>query len=647
MPNLKTTLTAAATTSIAALLNAPFIQTIWHVKVRPAARSVRLSFNTMHDCVPAIELYLDSPSMSFALMEKTTAYRIVWPFLGGLRSYHFVEFDDLPENTTFWFKISAYADEKITPGMKPAYQLGMFTTGRRAIDITVNALEIWRDGDEMSDGDLYFSFRAINLETGWAIDRKRLPEKGRTSYTDGSVQKLTWHLKAQNAPDLIAVETYALDDDSHLFNPGLSAIGEGPQIEPYFPPQTPERKHIRRDVSDMATTRDIFRIPDIVGQQTIGFMIDSGYWEVLWYKFFGKIEVTTTASPRAPVIFSTIDSKPRAGIIGGFQGIVAGNGQSATIPGHDKAPELRIGIAGNGRVFWYGPRRPRGEEVMQLGSGSATQTSETNMPSPQAPSQQTPPMHSLPGIIAGPLTVLTDPEGGHDLFAADAQGHVHRARLDIDSKAVGEWRELGGSAAGKLTALRLDDGRVALFATDANGAVNYRLLQRHAERGSKWFPLGGHFRSIAAHDAGKGRLHLIGLDADGAAHYLQITLNREASRAPRWKPIGGKSLIAASFILTEDGALAAFAIDAQRRLSGKIWQDRRWQPADDTWLAMGELDRLAYPDPFTTPRGRHAMATATAKSNGNARVAKTQIKKAGKKTNGSSRSKAEAQRAAH
>lgn len=574
MPNIKTTLAALSQSSLIAIQSLPFIQTIWFVKVKPGARSVRISFNTMHDCVPAVELYRDRPSMSFAMMEQTTADRIIWPFLSGLNSYHHVEFDDLPENTTFWFRVTAYADEKLTPNMLPAYQLGIFTTGRRSLDVVVDTLEIWRDGDEMSDGDIWFSFEPWNMETGFSIGRKRLPASGYGDFTDGSVRTLGWHISTQNAPDVIAIMTQALDDDSSIFNPGLAAIGEGPSSKPWFPPQTHDRQHIRRDVSDMATTRDIYYLPDAVGVQTISFVIDSGQWDVLWYKFFGKLIVTGTAAATAPVIFSTHDSKPRP-LKFSFQGIVSGSGKSSMVPANGDSRELRIAIADNGLVSWFGP-----------GKHDACKK-----------------MNQLKGPIVGPLTILTDPAGGYDLFAADADGVARWARLDVDGKAVGEWRVLGGRSAGRFTALRLDGGRIALFAADPKGVVSYRLLHRSPDRGGgKWISLGGRCHSLAVHPAGKGRLHLIGLDAKGGAHCLQVGYDSEAARNPRWKPMGGKGLVHIGFLDGEDGDIAAFAIDAKRYLFGKLWRDRSWQPGEDEWMPLGEIDRIAYPDPFATHR---------------------------------------------
>ena len=589
MPNIKKSLTALAQDSIVAIMSQPFIQTIWYVRVKPGARSVRISFNTMHDCVPAIVLYVNRPDMSFALMELTKADRIIWPFLSGKNSYHHVEFDNLPENTTFWFRITAYADEKLTPNMLPAYQLGIFTTGRRSLDVVVDALEIWRDGDELSDGDIYFSFEPWNMETGFSIGRKRLPASGFGDFTDGSVKNLGWHISTTNAPDIIAIMTLALDDDSSLFNPGLPHIAEGPSPNPVFPPESFDRQHIRRQIHDLVTTRDIFRLPDTVGTQSIGFVIDSGQWDVLWYKFFGKLIVKGTPSAAVPVIFGTVDSKPGPFKFSGFQGIVAGAGLSANIPANGKTPELRIGIGDNGVVSWYGRDK---EQVSKK-------------------------MSWLRKPIAGSLTILSDPEGGHDLFAADEEGVVRRARLDVDGKAVSDWRELGGRSAGKITALRLDDGRIALFAIDCEGATSYRLAPRHPELGSgKWISLGGCCKSLFAHPAGKDRMHLIGLDAEGAAHYLQVGYEKGVSRSPRWKALGGKGFVSVGFLKGEDRDVAAFAVDAKRHLFGKLWRDRLWQPEESNWMPFGEIERVGDPDPFARYRRmKHSKAPA-AKDNG-------------------------------
>src|SRR5262245_25514166 len=96
-PPVKTALSALATNPVLPAVSLPSVQTIWFAKVEPRAKSVRISFDTLHACVPVIELYHDAPNMSFAVMKQTPAFKVVFPFLSGYNAYHSVEFDELPE----------------------------------------------------------------------------------------------------------------------------------------------------------------------------------------------------------------------------------------------------------------------------------------------------------------------------------------------------------------------------------------------------------------------------------------------------------------------------------------------------------------------------------------------------------------------
>jgi hypothetical protein len=194
------------------------IQAIIRLTVTPQADSALFVFRTVVPTIPLLEIRFGNPDTGGLLTTR-------FPVFAGARTEHAIEADRLPQGSDLFFKITA--GNPLLRSSPSAVMRGSFRTGRVDAEIVFDRIVVNSDSDDLSDGDLTFSFFAGDTET-MSVFPGPLPVHQEDGLSDGETAFIGQSIEIQSAPQRIWVEVQGEDDDFFPIPHPLGFVGKQP-----------------------------------------------------------------------------------------------------------------------------------------------------------------------------------------------------------------------------------------------------------------------------------------------------------------------------------------------------------------------------------------------------------------------------------
>jgi len=194
------------------------IQAIIRLTVTPQADNVLFVFRTVVPTIPLLEIRFDNSDTGKLLATR-------FPLFAGARTEHAIEVDHLPQGSDLFFKITA--GNPLLRSSPSAVMRGSFRTGRVDAEIVFDRIVVVSDSDDLSDGDLTFSFFAGDTAT-MSVFPGPHPVHQEDGLSDGETAFIGQSIEIQSAPQRIWVEVQGEDDDLFPIPHPLGFVGKQP-----------------------------------------------------------------------------------------------------------------------------------------------------------------------------------------------------------------------------------------------------------------------------------------------------------------------------------------------------------------------------------------------------------------------------------
>jgi hypothetical protein len=539
------------------------IDDICRLVVQPLAEGVRLKFQTCRALVPIVEIFhydIGHPARDMTPQGLVTAQ---FPVFQGLQVQHDLQLGGLGQDSTYWYRLTA----------GDAVDQGTFKTGSQTVSVYMAALDVFRDGDPGSSGEMVFILAAFDAVRGHRIGGPvNLPSSGVLIVTDGASE--SWPLgrrpafRIPNAPTEITLWAFGADQDLDFGVASLADLTEY-LVLPARVPAGPEHGATPGGDWEFATALADVRVPE-QDNGTIYRTLDTGNTGVA---FKMRVEVRTgVESPSEP---------PQRWPA--LPGSTSASGQTPGSGSLRHAPQVvQVQREGHGRhLFALGPG---GTLLWQTGEQIGWRRRRDTLWTRLAD-----------GLSAAAIDMSHD--GRIDLVGLAGAGRAVHARLDpgrVESARL-EWVDLEGPTAQQILAVRNRGDRLEIFCTDDQGYLHHRTLDpARPAIAESWSRMGGPFSAVYAVRDVTGALDVFGLTPGGELRTARRETAGYEEPTPEWTSLGG-AFDSRSAILAArdpDGLLALGVIDSRRDVHVKVRVKGEWRPDRTYWHAMGNVDLL-------------------------------------------------------
>lgn len=528
--------------------------------VQPLAEGVRFKFRTCRPLVPIVEIYhyvIGHPSRDMTPAGRVTAQ---FPVLQGAKVQHDVQIGGLGQRSTYWYRITA----------GDAVDQGTFRTGSQNVSVYVTGLEVIRDGDPGSSGEMFFMLAAFDAVRGHRVAGPvTIPATGLTSFTDG--QLVPWPLgrvpafRVLGAPQDITLWAFGADADPDFGVAGLAELQEYIGVPSRVPPGPAQGATPGGDW-EFATALLEVRVPEQDGG-ALTRTLDTGNTGVA-YRMRVELRVGIEAPMSAPARWP------------------AGPAWRVAAPWIQPGGALRL----PGQVIEV-EQMGRGRHLFALGPGGALLWQRAERAGWRR-RRDTLWTRLGDGLRAIAVDMMHD--GMIDLVGLTETRRCTHGRLDLDGGALPSWMDLEGPPAVRVVTVRHRDDRLGIFCLDEEGVLHERTLaggRYAASEALPWNRRGEPFTDVQALVDPAGRLEVFALTPAGE---LRTGRPDDTGGDWEWQSLGGAfdhgSAILAS--LDPDGLLALAVVDPRRVVYVKIRTRGRWRPDGASWHVMGPMDIL-------------------------------------------------------
>jgi hypothetical protein len=521
------------------------IQAIIRLTVTPQADIALFVFRTVVPTIPLLEIRFGNPDTGELLTTR-------FPVFAGAQTEHAIEADRLPQGRDLFFKITA--GNPLLRSSPSAVMRGSFRTGRVDAEIVFDRIVVVSDSDDLSDGDLTFSFFAGDTET-MSVFPGPQPVHHEDGLSDGETAFIGQSIEVQFVPQRIWVEVQGEDDDLFPIPHPLGFVGKKPGTGS-------NNWFASTDHFDFAKIRAEFdTIENGVVQQGLRempFSLKTGNFP-LAFEVFGRMRINGTRG----VGFRTDPAIP-------FDGSSA-FGQVSVLtakPGGKKKMMAAMGPDGSVQftAVTRDERAAHRNEWINVG-----------------------------GQFTGPLTVVGVEDSRVSMFALDRHGAPFHKSYSEGDRPDAEWQPLGGTFAGRLTVVAGRRDSLDLFAIDNEGSVFHRSLDggRLNNETGKWERIGSKTGSaLAALYSARAGLAVFALGRNGNVLYKRRERREWVPGAERWESLGGRFEGVLTARLLSDGGVLLVVISSDRSVHSLTWQDYPERKPEEGWQRMGTIDSI-------------------------------------------------------
>ena len=186
---------------------------ISELRVVPGTRSVVISFSSTQKTPPLIEIGKVAPQRNskgnWEFAPIAAAFARFAPLQDGRRVLDLnVQQEELSLNTTYFYIINVFNDDKSDASLPRAQKTGQFITQNQSVKVVWESVHITNDSDPNGAGEIDLAAFA-----NYGDPSQQSFNDGRRDLPDGRTQNLNWTLNISNAPDTLSLALCGNDSD--------------------------------------------------------------------------------------------------------------------------------------------------------------------------------------------------------------------------------------------------------------------------------------------------------------------------------------------------------------------------------------------------------------------------------------------------